>query len=248
MLDPSIISRVIDLHERAQSKNVLTFTDFLTPSEVALLIPKLPTGDIQIVPFGGYSESERKKIFFLPEYLSPADETVFDSVSAIKCSAPFSSLTHRDYLGALLSLGIKRSCIGDILVFEQEAIIIIDTKLVPFISENLTHIGHGGVSCAEISCGNIVPPPQKYHEIQKTVASLRADSVFAVAFNLSREKAADLIRNGLCTVDWIPVQSPSDSVSENAVLSARGFGRAKLAFVGGTSKKGRIFISVHIYE
>ncbi|MBE6915384.1 MAG: hypothetical protein E7471_01955 [Ruminococcaceae bacterium] len=248
MLDPSLIARVSDLYERAGSKNILTCTDFLTPSEVALLMQKLPKGEIQIASFGGYSDAERQKIFFLPEYLDPEDETVFDSVSAIKCSASFSSLTHRDYLGALLSLGIKRSCVGDILVFDQEAILIVDTKLVPFILENLTHIGHGGVSCKQITLSEITPPIQKYQEIERTVASLRADSIFAAAFNISREKAAELIRNELCTVDWIPIQSPSDSIAENAVLSARGLGRAKLAKVGGTSKKGRIFISVHIYE
>lgn len=248
MLDSSVTSRVFDLHERTRAKNILTCTDFLTPSEVALLLAKLPKNDVHTVAFGGYSDAERQKIFFLPDYLDPAVDAVFDSVSAIKCNAPFSSLTHRDYLGALLSLGIKRSHVGDILVFEQEAILIIDTKLVPFVLDDLTHIGHSGVSCKQIALSEINPPVQKYHEIERTVASLRADSVFAASFNISREKAAELIRNELCTVDWIPVQSPSNAVSENSVLSARGLGRAKLVQVGGTSKKGRIFISVHIYE
>lgn len=248
MLDSSLISRVSDLYERARAKNVLTHTDFLTPSESALLIKRFPASEIRPVAFGGYTDAERKILFFLPDYLDADDPSVFSCISAIKCSAPFSNLTHRDYLGALLSLGIKRGCIGDILVFPQEAIIILDTKLLAFVCENLSHISRGGVSCIPIDLKEISPPVPKIREIEATVASLRADAVFSSAFGISREKASALIRDGLCSVDWIPLSSPSDSITEGAILSARGFGRAKLAQVGGLSKKGRTFISIHIYE
>lgn len=248
MLDSSLTSRVFDLYERARSKNVLTHTDFLTSVESALLLQKLPKAEIQIVSFGGYSNAERKILFFLPDYLDTNDRSVFSCISAIKCSAPFSDLTHRDYLGALLSLGIKRQCLGDILVFEQEAIVVLDTKLLAFVCENLSHISRGGVSCSPIDLVEIVPPTPKIREIEATVASLRADSIISSAFGISREKAATLIREGFCTADWIPLSSPSDSISEGAILSARGFGRARLVQVGGFSKKGRIFITIHIYE
>lgn len=246
MLDQALIARVTDLAARSVSRNILTHTDFLTPSECALLL----ASNQHPIPyrFGGYDGAERTMLFFLPDYLDACPDSVSECISAVKCTARFSELTHRDYLGALLSLGIKRNCIGDILVYHQESVILLNTKIAPFVCENLTHIGRGGVSCSQIELCEITPPAQKFHEIEATVASLRADSVFSAAIGISREKAANLIREGACTVNWLPIDSPSAPISEADILSTRGFGRAKLAQVGGTSKKGRIFIKIHIYE
>ena len=247
MLDKGLIAHISDLRMRCESRNMLTHSEFLTPSEAALLT-KDPGMCNSCFLFGGYDEAERVMLFFLPDYLSKESSSVSECITAIRCKAPFSDLTHRDYLGALLSLGIKRSCIGDIMVGSEEAIILLDSKIAGYVIEHLNRIGRGGVSCTVIDLSEIQPPTPRFREITATVASLRADSVFSVAFGISREKVTQLIKESVCMINWLPFDSPSTTVSENDVLSARGFGRAKLITIGGTSKKSRTFITIHHYE
>ncbi len=245
MLDQSLSAHINDLKVRCDTRNVLTHTEFLTPSEAALLKREFRESET-VLYFGGFQGAERVMLFFLPDYLPK--ESVFENITAIHCSSPFSSLTHRDYLGSLLALGIRRSCIGDILVYDEEAVILIDSKVAAYVIEHLVRIGRGGVSCSVMNPSEIVPPTPKFREITATVASLRADAVFSAAFGISREKAATLIKDGMCNVNWLPFESPSASVNEGDILSARGFGRAKLFEIGGTSKKSRTFITIHQYE
>lgn len=245
MLDQSLIAHLSDLKHRAASRNILTHSEFLTPSEAALLKREF-CDDATMFFFGGFDGAERVMIFFLPDYLT--SEAARESITPVRCTAPFSSLTHRDYLGSILSLGIKRSCIGDILVFDKEAVILLDSKIAGYVTENLVRIGRGGVSCKIIELSEVTPPLQKYREITATVASLRADAVFSAAFGISREKTAALIKEESCTVNWISINSPSAAIHEGDILSVRGFGRAKLFAVGGTSKKSRTFITIHQYE
>jgi len=247
MLDQSLIAHVSDLKKRSEVRNILTHTEFLTPSEAALLKQEFGKSN-SLFPFGGFVGAERVMLFFLPDYLPKEAESVCEFITPIRCTAPFSALTHRDYLGSLLSLGIKRSCIGDILVSEESATILLDSKIASYVTENLTRIGRGGVACTVIELSEIVPPTPKFREITATVASLRADAVFSAAFGISREKMATLIKENACTVNWLPTDSPSTPVREGDILSARGFGRAKLFEIGGTSKKSRTFITIHQYE
>ena len=245
MLDQSLIAHISDLKNRCDTRNIMTRSEFLTPSEAAQIKQEFHN-DASMFFFGGYNGAERVMLFFLPEYLT--SETVHEYITPVRCVAPFSSLTHRDYLGSILSLGIKRSCIGDILVSDEEATILLDSKIAEYVTENLTRIGRGGVSCKMIELSEVIPPIQKYREITATVASLRADAVFAAAFGVSREKTAALIKEESCTVNWLAFNSPSAQISEGDILSARGLGRAKLFSVGGNSKKNRTFITIHQYE
>lgn len=238
-----LLTRVAELSHRAEARNVLTHTGFLTPSECAAAQkPGFPNS----YAFGGYPDAERKMLFFLPDYCTPED--AHEAIAALAVNAPFSSLTHRDYLGSLLALGIKRDCVGDILVDETRATLLLDAKIAPFVRENLTRAGRSGLSVSELPCTAITPPVQTFSVRECTVASPRADALFAAAFGLSRERAADALREGRCEVNWNPVTSPAAPLSEGDVLSLRGTGRAKLSAFGGTSKKGRTFITIHVYE
>lgn len=252
MMDSSekeFIRHLEDLSGRAYNSNQLTHTLFLNPAEVAMAQTLLRAH--RGVPFlfhGGYDDSERKRLFFLPDYIDEEYFPAEEYISAIKATFSFSSPTHRDFLGSLMGLGIKREVLGDILVFPDRAYIICAPQMKSFILENLEKVGKLGIKCFSIPLSEIEIPEPEFDIISGTVASLRADSVVSLAFGISRTSAAELISSGLFSLNHLQEESISQEISEGDLLSLRGYGRAKLDSIGGISKKGRQFIELHVFS
>lgn len=248
-MEQELKRRIEDLYNRAHRTNQLTATFFLDPAEIAqarIVIRSLSA--VSALFSGGYKESERMRLFFLPDYL---DEEYFpydEHLTALYVKCPFGTPTHRDYLGALMGLGIKRETLGDILVFDGYTYIICTPQIAPFVVENLTKVGRYGVKCELCDLSEIKAPEPVFDTVTGTVASLRADAVTAVAFNISRTTASELIKEGRLAVDHLEELSPSREIEANALLSLRGYGRAKLANIGGMSRKGRQFIELHVFS
>ncbi len=248
-MEQELKRRIEDLCERAYRTNQLTATFFLDPAEIAqsriVIRSKLSASALFT---GGYKEAERMRLFFLPDYL---DEEYFpydEHLSAIYVKCPYGTPSHRDYLGALMGLGIKRETLGDILVFNGYTYIICTPTIAPFIIENLTKVGRFGVKCEICDLSEVKAPEPVFDTVTGTVASLRADAVTAVAFNISRTTAAELIKEGRLAVDHLEELSTSREIEVGALLSLRGYGRAKLVELGGMSRKGRQFIELHVFS
>ena len=167
------------------------------------------------------------------------DEDIFFPVDAVKITynSKFSSaLSHRDFLGSILGLGIERVKIGDILVYDGEAYCFADSSISSYIAANLEKAGRTKVS-AKITDLNLVKLPEKRIDVKNvTVSSLRADTVFGAVIRAER-----------ASVNWCTVKSVSDTIKEGDVLSLKGSGRGVLMEIGGTTKKGRIVITVGRY-
>lgn len=154
-------------------------------------------------------------------------------------------LTHRDYLGSLMGLGIRREMVGDILVNEQGACLLLMKEIAPFVVQNLVKVGTSTVEGALIPLCELEVPEVKVKVLRDTVPSLRLDAVLTVAFSISRGDAAEYVRRGLVQVDGSEMLKPDRPVEQGARIAVRGKGKAILAEVGGLSKKGRIMIEVH---
>ena len=194
---------------------------------------------------GGCGEAERKILVFLPEWMEePAgDELVF-------LRAAFhgeESLTHRDILGSLMGLGVTRERVGDILVSPHSADIVAAPSLRDFFLREWTQAGRVKLTVTEIGREELRLPQAQVKVIRDTVPSLRLDAVAAAAFSMSRGRAAELIAAGKVSLDHVPCLKGDKPVGEGAVITARGLGKAKLAGVGGLSKKGRTGITVERY-
>ncbi len=215
--------------------------------------------------FGGYPHAERCKLFLFPDYLAetilyqcaedptavPADVCFQHvegegSVSALSVTGSgYKVLSHRDYLGSLLALGIERSVIGDIAVLDDaNAVIFADDTMTAYLHTALERIGHDKVRCRILSHEDArnIPDSRRYETFSDTVASLRLDGILAAACNLSRDKAKTLVSSGMVTVDFRPTESPDLEIAPGAILSVRGFGRYIFDACDGTSKKGRLRI------
>lgn len=204
------------------------------------------SGETRYCFFGGYEDAERTICLFLPDYAQPEES---HSLTVIRAEIPSGAkqLTHRDYLGSLTGLGIRRDMIGDILAHEEGADIIIMEEIRDFLLYNYSQAGRAPLKVTAVPLEKLRIPEQKTVIHQDTVASLRLDNVISSAFSLSRAKAAEAIRCGLVFVNSAPVEKTDMQIKEGDKLVLRGKGKAFLRQVGGKTRKDRIFIVTERY-
>jgi RNA-binding protein YlmH len=241
-------NRFLELANIAYERNIYTFTDFLNINEINILntcMNQLPPVRIELS--GGNSYAERKIAVFSAVdicYEQPLPITVLQ-IAPLK-SAFADALSHRDFLGAILNLGIHRSKIGDIFIKDNIAYAYCIDEIAPYIMENLSKIRHTYVK-AEI-CNpeelNITP---ELKQIKGTVANIRLDSLIATAFQTSRSSIISFIENGKVFVNGKMITSNGYTVKDNDIVSVRGKGRFIYNGRLGTTKKGRNIISIQLY-
>jgi RNA-binding protein YlmH len=141
-----------------------------------------------------------------------------------------------------MALGLSRDALGDIL--EEPHAVICLPELEGFIAENLSQAGRVHIKAQPVSLSELPARRESWDIKSGTVASLRLDAVLAMAFALSRGKAAALIESGRVSLDHILCLSPANELREGSLISARGLGRAKLLELGGLTKKGRLSVKI----
>ncbi|MDD3403249.1 MAG: YlmH/Sll1252 family protein [Hespellia sp.] len=240
--------RLIELSKLAFHRNIVMYSDFLNMNELNILhtLPKnLLFSKYEL--FGGYDIAERQMVAFLPDALYCDIIYPYQICSIKALNAKYSeTLTHRDYLGAILNLGIDRSKIGDILVTETEAILFVQEAMAEFICSELTRIRHTPVLTAIIDSLEFHYTP-KYEEITGTVASVRLDSLLSLAFSASRSKLVGLIEGGKVFVNGKLITTNSYQMKEDDVVSVRGMGKFQYKNTVAITKKNRSMIKLHKY-
>lgn len=237
-----------DLARTAYQRGIAVFSDFLNLNELNIF--QSLRGEfsyLETETFGGYELAERQIAVFRPE------APVFYADYPVKClkvtplNAKFAEdLNHRDYLGAVLNLGIDRACLGDILVEEDAAYLFCLERMADFIRDNLIRIRHTSVYVEQVEAENFHYEP-KYKEVSGTVASVRLDKLLALAFNASRSSLTRLIEGGKVFVNGKLVTSNGYEPKEGDLISVRGMGRFRFRETGGQSKKGREYVILWRY-
>jgi RNA-binding protein YlmH len=249
MEDRVLVSRLLDKVEQCRYSS-FAYSDFLSPYEAGIAKKVLDKVDDVFYTFiGGYDGAERVFTVLSSDFIDEQDVLSSSPLSFLRITPLIEKkLSHRDYLGSLLGLGIKREKIGDILVCESYADVFLIDKIAEYISYNLDKIGNVKVTCELLDVFNYTAPQKKERNITTTVASLRADSVASSGFGISRTKVMDYFRAQRVNVNWEMVQNPSKQLSEGDVISIRGMGRIVLEKVVGTTKKDRISIVIKRFE
>ena len=236
------VRKIIDKIQIVLNKHLVQSTDFLDPFEVELAKSVLNRfEDISYSIQGGYNEAERNIIIIYPSYIFIEDIEI--PLSSLRISGDLNSVEHKDYLGSILSLGINRNKIGDILVYPQDGIVIVKEEISSFILYNMEKIKNKNIESSITSIEDIKPPKVEYKEIKKFLVSLRIDSIISSTFNLSRKESMNIINAGKVKLNFETIDKPSREVEEEDMISVKGFGRFILSEVEGTSKSGR-FICV----
>ncbi len=246
-------AKLDDLEKRARS-GAVAHSAFLTPSEAyrAQKYFEAKGNKDMICFFGGYLCAQRKQIFLLPEYLvdSATDGNIIEmltedfgeSIRTIKIQGSgFRTLTHRDYLGSILSFGIERETIGDICILDDHsAIIFCNAEVEKYLLSVMESVGNDKVKLESATVDINMPSTQKYQAFTDTVASERLDCVVASLCNLAREKGQNLIKGGLVEHNYETAVKIDTRVVAGDIISARGYGKFVIRDISQTTKKGRI--------
>ncbi len=244
-------AKLLDKSELSRRTNKPVHSDFLDPRQQKLAEGLMKSAGITSISFyGGYEEAERSVALFIPEMLQDDELEEYKKgiMKVIEITPPSrNSLTHRDYLGALMGLGIRRDVTGDIVISDEKCSIIVLNDIADYIAGNLTRVGNIGVSLKISDIIESCLPSNKGTELKAVVSALRLDCICASAFGLSRSKAAEYIKSGKVQLEWEITQSTDKTVKEGDTLSLRGRGRAVLDKVGGRTKKDRINIIIRKY-
>ena len=181
--------------------------------------------------------------------VSPIEFTEEFPTKAIRITGnfKFEKVNHRDYLGSILGLGIKREKIGDINVFEDFAEVLVHNDICDYIIFNLSKVKHTGVKVKEIDINCLTLKEKQFEEKNINISSLRLDSVVSGICNISRSKASSLIKGGEVKINNIISTDVSTLLKEGFILTIKGYGKAKIGEVLNTTKKDRLIISVYKY-
>lgn len=240
--DRLLLSRIADAVYLADKQGREKFTPFLGSRIYEAVSAILTKSGTPFSAFGGYEGAERQMLCFgcyedeQPDYpITPLEITGRDT----------DQLGHRDILGALMSLGIKRETVGDIFRADN-FMIMAEHSIAGYLTMELCRIGKYSVECREFTGGVITPPEKQFKETKGTVASVRLDAVVALMAGVSRSEAAALVSGGRVVLNGLPDTHPSRTLSDGDKISARGYGKAELK-IFGQSKKGRQHITLLKY-
>lgn len=245
-----LFAKALDQALFAMKRRQPAFTDFMDRAKCARFAERLRgIRELQVTLFGGTEDCERQMMGFSPaEEELPLDEFPIKVIKIRRKSKKFgqTDLSHRDYLGSILGLGIDRGKVGDILVAEDSAVCFVAEEISPYITAVLEQVSKTAVVAEETEGADAVPLRQT--EIKRlTVASMRLDAVAGEAFHLARGKVQTLIGGEKAAVNWSIVTNTSHLLKEGDMVSLRGFGRFRIKSIGGKTKKDRIGLEIEKY-
>lgn len=230
-----VMRRLDELAARTARTGISCYTAFLSPAEMQWAQASANRQRVNVAFQGGYEDAERCIACFWDEE-DPQDFPL----TALELSWPHQSAPgHRDVLGSAMGLGIKRSCMGDIVLLEEKGYLFAERQMAEHIALSLSSAGRIKLQVRLLDEWPQLEPPAG-EELHDTVHSLRLDAVVAAGFNLSRGDAADLIAAGHVKLRHLPTERTDARVQQGDAISVRGHGRLVLEEVGNPTKKGRL--------
>lgn len=240
------LAKVNDILRLSADRNCPKFSGFLSLDEQSEIMPLVLAG--KVVLFGGYNDAERKMLGALPDYVTDKEKAF--PIVAVRFIYPKEyKLTHRDVLGSLMALGIKRESVGDICFEKGIATAFVTEEMGNYIASQVSKIGRVGVKTEVLpffsAAQNFTAPATK--TITFTVSSPRIDAVLSALTGCSRSKAEQYIKDGLVFVNSVAVTKSTKTISANDKITLRGTGKFLITEGGNYSKKGREIITAEKY-
>lgn len=240
-------NRINELYDRSLSRNIFTFTDFLSPTKAEEI--RKTVGDKNVEFFGGNEFSERTIARFGNKeelgYEEDFPVKLFKiSTTAGKFAVP---VTHRDVLGAVLNLGIERDKTGDIFIDGECSYIYVHRDIASLIMSELKTVSRNPVVVSEVyGLPDCVRP--KTEETEISVASNRADAVISRLYNFSRDESSSLFKSGFVSLNGKQLLKSEKTLKGGDVVTVRGKGKFVFVSEGGISKKGKLYVKLNVYK
>lgn len=254
--DKILFSKIIDQYNYCFKNFEPTFSDFIPISKfmqfLQILNSKNEYFSLEYIIYGGFDDAERIIIGFFPEYMTDLSIQKFPiTILEIKYNQKYSRiLTHRDFLGSIIGLGIDRTKIGDIIIKENITLCFLHTDIIDYILFNLQKVGSTKVQVLQNTSYNqdedIIS-----NDLEKTsiiTSSLRLDATLSASFNLSRSKISNYIKSNKVFLNFVECNSRSKIIKSGDIITIRGIGRIKIGEILGNTKKERIILQVYKYK
>lgn len=238
MSDITVQDRVKDAINLCFLKSQPRFVGFLSPSEAGEVMGLVKNTDHMF--FGGYDLADRTYLGIFPDWCEKSEE-IFPITPITFLYRECDKLTHRDFLGTLMSLGIKRSAVGDIVVGSGKAVAFVSSDIEDYIVSQITKVGGVGVKVL-VDTNVDISKNISYLECSATISSNRVDSVIAALISKGRTKASELIAEGVVSVNSKQVSKNTQSINNGDVVSIRQFGKFIITSADRKTKKGRLIL------
>lgn len=244
--DKFLIKKILDYVRIAENKYMVNFSFFLDERQSEIIrsyFKQIKYSNFDF--FGGYKNAKRKIVMIFPDYFDE-EKQKYPIVGIEFSYRNQDKLTHRDFLGSLMSLQIKRELIGDIIVSDGKTIVFVYETIADFIIANIKKVGSIGVKANRVEKLDIVVE-DKFKIITGSVASLRLDCITSLVTGLSREKSALLIKTTGIDINYFNIKNTRHILKVGDVFSLRGYGKYIFESENGISKKGRKHITIKKY-
>ncbi len=238
-----LTARISDTADIAYKTDNFKFLGFLSLEEAVLANKILEKQNIKFCFYGGYDSAERVMLCCMPSW---SDTPNFPITAVTFSYREADKLTHRDFLGALMSLGLTREAVGDILVGEGKTVAFLSDEICEYVLTQLNKIGRVGVTLKK---GYLEPLPQKGElaEFSVTVVSTRLDCIVAALSNCSRNTATELILSGFVSLNSQTVEKLTKTVCESDAVTIRGKGKFIISSLSDVTRKNRIVLKYKKY-
>lgn len=241
--------RLMDLANQANQRDIVTFSNFLNLNEQNIFHEIQKSLAVSARTFGGYEFAERQMVAFIPDALCYEWNYPICCICVRPTYPKFAEkLTHRDVLGAVMSLGIDRSKIGDIICKEQEYFIFCEDMISNFLLNNLGQIKHTMMTLSVLENLEELNVQTDFEEREETIASNRIDCIIAKAYHLSRSEAARYLVEEKVFINGRSVSNCNASCNSGEIVSVRGKGRFIFENTESFNKKGKLRVKFLIYK
>lgn len=248
--DRLLISKLLDKVSLVDKTNKIQYTDFLSPIELQVLKDVLKISKINNYEiFGGLENAQRNMIIIYPEKMEDLFENdSFDYNSICACIRIINNkeqYDHKVYLGGLIKLGIKREKIGDIVVFDNGADIIVTRELRKFLLTNLSELTRFQKSKIEgIDLSEITIKEQEYKEMKIIVSSLRLDNIVSELARTSRSKSNEILKQERVFINYKNENKPTKMVNNGDIITIRGIGKFVIGNTDEQTRSGKTIILI----
>ncbi|GAA0460701.1 RNA-binding protein [Alkalibacillus silvisoli] len=237
------IDQVIDWRHQVERQYIPVISDFLNPREQLIFQSIIGQEDNLTLSFyGGYERAERKRAILAPFYETIEHEDYKLSILQGTYASKFVSLSHRDLLGTMMSLGLQRKKLGDLIVLDGEFQIICDQDLALYLKMNVEKIKNTRINLTEVDEHTVLNPDHHWQEKEGTVSSTRLDVMIKEIYQISRQKAQTFIEKEAVKVNHRIVNHSSYHLQSGDLISLKSYGRSKVVAILGETRKSKIRI------
>lgn len=237
------VARVGDTADICEKTSRPKYMNFLSEEQAVLASGILSKRGVDFALWGGYDEAQRCVLGCFPDWM---DEKNFPITPITFSFRKNDELRHKDFLGSLMALGIKRETVGDILIEEGRAVAFVLSEIADYILAEVTKIGRTGVT-AVLGANEPLPQRNELKEFTETVASLRLDCVVSAIASIPRSSAAEKISDGFVAINSVTVEKSTRSVNDGDIITVRGSGKFIIDSVCERTRKDRIILKYKKY-